>query len=104
MSIAKTPRPPYYAVIFTSKLAAPDKSYNDMAGRMLELAAKQPGFLGLESAREGIGISVSYWQDLSSIKAWKQNAEHIEAQRLGRDKWYSEFALRVALVERDYFL
>jgi heme-degrading monooxygenase HmoA len=104
VSIANTPKPPYYAVIFTSKLAGADKTYGAMADRMLELAAKQTGFLGFESARDELGISVSYWQDLPSIKAWKQNSEHLEAQRLGRNKWYSDFALRIALVERDYCL
>ena len=73
-----------------------------MAVRMVELAAKQPGFLGVESAREGVGITVSYWQDLSSIKAWKANAEHLIAQRTGRTDWYAQYKTRIAKVERDY--
>ncbi len=75
-----------------------------MAAPMVELAAEQPGFLGLESARDGLGISVSYRRDLESIAAWKANAEHREAQRLGRARWYGGFRLRIARVERDYGL
>lgn len=103
-SFADTPEPPYYAVIFSSTLSNDDQGYVDMALRMIELAAVQPGFLGVESAREGIGITVSYWRDLASIAAWKANAEHLQAQRLGRERWYSAFRLRIARVERDYGL
>ena len=103
-SIAKTPAPPYYAVIFTSLRTDVDDGYGAMAARMLELAATQPGFLGVESARDGVGITVSYWSDLESIRLWKQNAEHLDAQRLGHQKWYSAFKTRVAKVERDYAL
>lgn len=73
-----------------------------MAERMLELAAMQPGFLGVESARDGVGITVSYWLSLEAIRLWKQQAEHLEAQRLGRERWYATFKVRVAKVERDY--
>ncbi|SHO54518.1 antibiotic biosynthesis monooxygenase family protein [Vibrio quintilis] len=100
--IANTPKPPYYAVIFTSHREGDDNGYGQMADRMVELASKQPGFLGVESAREGVGITVSYWSDLESIQQWKANAEHQEAQRLGRDKWYSSFKTRISKVERDY--
>ena len=100
--IAPTPQPPYYAVIFSSLRTAGDDGYADMAARMMELAAKQPGFLGVESARDGLGITISYWESLDAISAWKQNAEHQMAQRLGRNKWYSAFRVRVAKIERDY--
>ena len=100
--IAKTPEPPYYAVIFTSHLLNEDIDYKEMAERMIELALKQPGFLGVESARDNIGITVSYWTDLDSIKKWKINIEHQEAQRLGREKWYSNYKIRISKVERDY--
>lgn len=100
--IANTPKPPYYAVIFTSHRTDDGDGYNQMADRMVELASKQPGFLGIESAREEVGITVSYWSDLESIKQWKANAEHQEAQRLGHDKWYSSFKTRISKVERDY--
>ena len=69
---------------------------------MLELAAQQPGFLGVESAREELGITISYWSDLESIKRWKRNAEHLEAQKMGREKWYSNYKTRITRVERDY--
>lgn len=100
--IAKTPNPPYYAVIFTSLKAQSDDGYAEMAQKMEELAKKQPGYLGFESARSEIGISVSYWKDLDSIKQWKSNLEHQEAQKKGRDKWYSQYQIRIAKVERAY--
>lgn len=99
--IAPTPAPPYYAVIFTSLRTAGDDGYNAMSERMLELAALQPGYLGVESAREGVGITVSYWRDLDSIRQWKAQSEHAEAQALGHQKWYSAFKTRIAKVERD---
>ena len=103
--IADTPEPPYYAVIFTSVRTDLDTTeYADTAERMVELAQRQPGFLGVESARDEVGITVSYWRDEASIKAWKQQAEHREAQRLGRERWYADYRLRVAKVERDYGL
>lgn len=100
--IANTPKPPYYAVIFTSHRTEGDNGYGQMADRMVELALKQPGFLGIESAREDVGITVSYWSDLESIKQWKADAEHQEAQKLGHEKWYSSFKTRISKVERDY--
>lgn len=101
-SIARTPPPPYYAVIFTSIRTEGDRGYAVMAARMVELAARQPGFLGVESAREALGVTVSYWRDLESIKQWKAQAEHQEAQQLGREQWYAAFKTRIARVERDY--
>jgi heme-degrading monooxygenase HmoA len=100
--IAKTPSPPYYAVIFSSILTEGNNGYGAMADKMVELAAEQKGFLGIESAREGIGITVSYWDSEEAIKNWKRNVEHLEAQRLGHKVWYSEFKVRVAKVERVY--
>ena len=99
---ANTPKPPYYAVIFTSHRTDGDNGYGEMAERMAELAAQQPGYLGMESAREGLGITVSYWESLEAIRNWKQNAEHQEAQRLGHQQWYSSFRVRIAKVEREY--
>ncbi|MBE0350880.1 hypothetical protein PLIP_a0249 [Pseudoalteromonas lipolytica LMEB 39] len=75
-----------------------------MANRMVELAEQQPGFLGMESVRDGVGITVSYWQSLDAIKSWKQHVEHLNAQQLGRDKWYNAFTTRIAKVEREYSL
>jgi heme-degrading monooxygenase HmoA len=100
--IANTPEPPYYAVIFSSLNTEVGEGYAETAARMVELAAQQPGFLGVESAREELGITVSYWSDLDSIKAWKRNAEHLLAQKMGREKWYSDYKTRIARVERDY--
>ncbi len=100
--IATTPQPPYYVVIFTSLRTPGDNGYSDMANKMVQLATEQPGFLGIESAREELGITVSYWLDLESIKQWKANAEHLVAQKRGREQWYSSFKTRIAKVERDY--
>ena len=100
--IAKTPRPPYYAVIFTTTRTEGENDYGKTAQHMAELAATMPGYLGAESARQEVGITVSYWKDLESIKNWKYQMEHAEARDKGREIWYASYRLRVALVERDY--
>lgn len=100
--IAETPKPPYYAVIFTSMMNASTDGYEIMANKMLELAEKQKGFLGVESAREELGITVSYWKDEESIRNWKQQTDHIMAQKIGKEKWYDLYRVRVSKVERDY--
>lgn len=100
--IAKTPKPPYFAVIFTSKRTEVDLEYFEMAERMEELSEKQEGFLGLESAQENVGISISYWKNLESIQKWKDNLEHMEAQQKGKSTWYKSYKTRIAKVERDY--
>jgi heme-degrading monooxygenase HmoA len=103
---ARTPEPPYYAVIFSSVREAGDEAgYAETAERMLELAASQPGFLGVESVRgpEGDGITVSYWASLEAIRAWGRDAEHRVAPAGGRQRWYRAFRLRVCRVERDDF-
>jgi heme-degrading monooxygenase HmoA len=129
MNIANTPPPPYYAVIFSSFRtptcventptstkndddgAAPAASihedddtltYEDAARRMIELAARQPGFLGVESARHGLGITISYWMSLEAIANWRHNSEHSLAQHLGRKQWYQSYKTRICKVERDY--
>ncbi len=100
--IARTPEPPYWAVIFTSRLRDPSPGYDEMADRMAELARVQPGFLGFETARSDTGITVSYWESEDAIRQWKRNAEHLEAQRRGRAEWYESFVVRVCRVERAY--
>ena len=100
--IARTPQPPYYAVIFTSIRTGADNGYEVVARRMVELAAGQPGFLGVESAREEVGITVSYWRDPESIAAWKRHAEHQVAQERGKQDWYSAYKTRICKVEREY--
>ena len=102
MPIAMTPAAPYYAVIFTSLRTEGDNGYSQMAEEMERLAAVQPGFLGIESARSGLGITVSYWESLESIAAWKRNASHLVAQQRGRNTWYSEFKVRICRIEREY--
>jgi heme-degrading monooxygenase HmoA len=102
--IAKTPEPPYYAVIFSSQRTKGDKGYEKMAKKMVELASQQKGFLGVESARdEGVGITVSYWDSLDAIKNWKEHSAHQIAQDRGKNEWYKSFSLRVCKVERDNF-
>jgi heme-degrading monooxygenase HmoA len=103
--IASTPEPPYYAVVFTSLYSNDaDEGYQQMAAKMLELAAQQPGYLSVETARgdDRLGITVSYWQDLDSIKAWKQVTAHLDAQRRGRESWYERYEVRIAKVEAAY--
>ena len=96
-------KPPYYAVIFTSRRTPVDEGYSEMAVRMVELAAQQPGFLGIDSARDrALGITVCYWDSLEAIANWKRNLEHLQAQTLGRERWYESYLVRVAKVERDY--
>ena len=100
--IAQTPNPPYYAVIFVSVKADNDDGYKEMAELMMSLAKEQDGFLGVESARNDIGITISYWKDLASIKNWKAHTDHQVAQKKGRSDWYRQYKTRICLVERDY--
>ncbi len=93
---------PYYAVIFTSTLSTTTKGYEDMAQKMEELAKKQLGFLGISSARNDIGITVSYWKNEQAILDWKANVDHQLAQKLGREKWYASYKIEIARVERSY--
>ncbi|MBD8869918.1 antibiotic biosynthesis monooxygenase family protein [Nocardioides donggukensis] len=102
MSIAETPEPPYTAVIFTSVRSDRDEGYDQTAARMFALAARQPGYLGVESAHDPLGITVSYWVDAAAAAAWKRVAEHLVAQRRGRDAWYADYRVRVCTVGRDY--
>lgn len=101
---APLPDPPYYAVIFTAQRSEGDHGYAKMANRMAELAAEQPGYLGVESTRDetGLGITVSYWADAAALMNWKQVTEHLLAQKLGKTRWYEYFTVRVAKVERAY--
>ncbi|MCF1481886.1 MULTISPECIES: antibiotic biosynthesis monooxygenase family protein [Rhizobium/Agrobacterium group] len=101
---AKLPSPPYYVVCFSSVRTEVSNSYDDMAEAMVTLASQQPGFLGVESARDatGFGITNSYWSDEDSIRAWKRVVDHLAAQNQGRAEWYSRYEVRVAKVERAY--
>lgn len=100
--IANTPSPPYFAVIFTSIKRPDDIGYSDMAKLMEELVVKQPGYLGHESARDGLGITISYWETLEAIVAWKALSDHKTAQKLGKENWYSYYAVRICRVEKAY--
>lgn len=102
MSFANTGATPYYAVIFTSMRTEVDEGYSEMDQILSEAAQKQPGYLGAESARSGVGITVSYWRDLESIAAWKADATHLVGQQQGRERWYEEYVTRICKVERDY--
>lgn len=93
---------PYYAVIFTSTRTAGDNGYGDMADFMEQLAKKQSGYIGIESARQEIGITVSYWESLNAIHDWKQQADHLLAQKKGIADWYNSYTVRICLVEREY--
>ncbi len=97
--IARTPTPPYYAVIFTSVRTAVDEGYEETARNMIEQARVMGGFLGMESARDGLGITVSYWESLEAIRAWRE--AHAEAMRRGSEEWYETFTTRICRVERE---
>jgi heme-degrading monooxygenase HmoA len=102
--LVNPPKPPYYAVIFASQRTEGDLGYGKMAEKMVELATQQEGFLGVESARdEGLGITVSYWDSLESIKKWKDHSLHRVAQEKGKTVWYQNYSIRVCKVERDHF-
>ncbi|MBT8314002.1 MAG: antibiotic biosynthesis monooxygenase [Maribacter sp.] len=96
------PSKPYYAVIFTNTRTAEDNGYSEMAQQMEILARQQPGFLDFESARDEIGISVSYWESLQDIANWKANTDHMFAQEKGISDWYQWYKVRICLVEREY--
>lgn len=96
------PKKPYYAVIFTNTRTNADSGYADMAVEMEALAKKQPGYLGFESVRDGLGISISYWDSLEAIAGWKANSTHLLAQKGGKEKWYSWYKVRICRVEREY--
>lgn len=100
--IVQTDLIPYYAVIFTSIRTSDNNGYNTISDRMVELARQQPGFIGVESVRDYLGITISYWKNLESIKKWKNNSEHVIARERGRKEWYSDFKVRIAKVEREY--
>ncbi len=100
--IASTPAAPYFAVIFTSIRTSDEQGYGEMADKMVALAQTMEGYLGIESAREEVGITVSYWSSLESIKAWQKQSDHQEAQQKGRTEWYSAYKVRICKVERDY--
>lgn len=97
-----TYKPPYYAVIFTTELKDEIEDYHLMADKILELAKQQPGYLGFETARDTIGISVSYWKDLDAIYSWSKNLEHIKAKEKGKSTYYKNFKTRICKVEREY--
>ncbi len=102
MELANTPKPPYYAVIFSSIRENNDPAYLEVALKMDELAKEQPGFLGFETARDTLGVSVSYWESLESIQQWKMNSDHLKAQLKGKGDWYKRYSVRIAKVERAY--
>lgn len=100
--IAKTPDPPYYVVVFTIVLSDTLDGYEEMANRMVELASQQPGFLGMEYGTDTVELTISYWTSLEAIQNWRMHTEHILARETGRKKWFKQFKVRIAKVERDY--
>ncbi|MBI9059482.1 antibiotic biosynthesis monooxygenase [Labilibaculum sp. DW002] len=101
--IAKNIKPPYYAVIFSSERTKSDNDYEQMADSMMDLAKRQVGFLGVESARSELGITVSYWESIEAIKNWQKHPAHQIAQERGKADWYKSYAVRICKVESDYF-
>ncbi|MFB6319466.1 antibiotic biosynthesis monooxygenase family protein [Saccharicrinis sp. FJH54] len=99
---ANTPKPPYYAVIFTSVRTEGDLGYSDMSDTIEELVKEQPGFIGMESARNEVGITVCYWKDMESIRRWAKNSVHRDAKQKGRAMWYESYKVRISKVELEY--
>lgn len=93
---------PYYAVIFTSLLHETDEEYIGLDEILIEKATASGGFLGMDSARSELGISISYWKTLEDIKKWRENFDHIDAMTKGKQKWYERYNVRICLVERNY--
>ncbi|MDX2348777.1 MAG: antibiotic biosynthesis monooxygenase [Porticoccus sp.] len=101
--IVETPEPPYYAVIAPNEWSQDTSGYAEMAEQMLELAKNQEGFIGVEmGVQEGFALTVSYWESLEAIKRWRENSDHLGAKKLGKDKWFSQYKIRIAKVEREY--
>ena len=100
--IANTPKAPDYAVIFISTMTEGENGYNEASERMTKLVSEQKGFLGVESARNEIGITVSYWESLEAIRNWKMHMEHSQVREKGRSMWYNNFKVRICKVEREY--
>lgn len=92
----------YYAVIFTSVISEYTEGYKKMAIEMIEVARGIKGFMGIDSAREKLGISIYYWENIQAIKEWKNHSKHLIAQKLGKEKWYNFYKVRVVKVLRDY--
>lgn len=99
---ADTPKPPYYAVIFTSKLAENKDGYAEMSEIIEASVKEQAGYLGMESARNELGITVCYWRDMDSIRLWSENVLHKEAKKMGKSTWYQNYKVRISKVEVEY--
>ena len=95
-------QPPYYAVIFTSQQTADTQGYGEMADAMEQLAKQQPGYIGMEHARDNLAITISYWETLEDIARWKEHLDHLQAQKMGRERWYQWYKTRICKVEREY--
>ncbi|MDP4828129.1 MAG: antibiotic biosynthesis monooxygenase [Flavobacteriales bacterium] len=93
---------PYYVVIFTSEKLSNIEGYDEVAAEMEELAKQQPGYLGMDFVSGEMSVTMSYWKDEASILHWKRNADHLMAQKMGREKWYKSYTTQVARVERAY--
>jgi heme-degrading monooxygenase HmoA len=99
----RAPEDRYFAVIFRSELSSDPAGYQDAAAEMEAIAARQPGYLGFHSARsDGHGISISYWQTDDDIRRFKSHADHLWAQREGRNRWYRRYSVEVCEVQRHY--
>lgn len=100
----RTPKPPFYAVTFAAELTGVDMDeYAELAGYLLKKASTLDGFIGEEALRtDERGVTISYWHDLETIKAWMADAEHTAARKIGKAKWYRCYSIHVAKVERAY--
>lgn len=92
-----------FAVIFTAMSAERDRAYSDTANKMRELAFSKYGCIDFVSAFVGEReVTISYWPEIKNILAWKKDAQHTEAQNMGREKWYSAYKVEVVEIKRAY--
>jgi heme-degrading monooxygenase HmoA len=71
------------------------------AQEMMALASRQPGCLGVETARgsKGPSMVISYWRDLDAFDAWRAKGDDAAARRRGRDAWCDLSGFRVSRVK-----
>ncbi|MFN8544957.1 MAG: antibiotic biosynthesis monooxygenase, partial [Candidatus Binatia bacterium] len=103
LHIAKTPAPPYYAVIAPTVLSGDASGFPELAQRLTEMARGVDGFLDIESCFHGnFVLAVSYWRSLEAIEVWRQHARHQYAKNMGKARWFEAYFTRIARVEHDY--
>ena len=83
--------------------AYPDSLWALPHEEMLVRARKYPGFVAMKSftADDGERLTVVWWENDELQSAWRRDARHREAQKLGRERWYHYYHIEVAEVMRE---